>query len=86
MQRSVGLQGSDANLSTWASSLMTNFMPNATTAPMGMIGGRGDSRDVSTDNSPLITPTHSHYRNPQSPQKAVNLLPEVVSRPLPPIG
>lgn len=59
--------GGDSNLSVRVGNILTTLIPNA--------GGWGESRDPSADNSPLITPTHQ--RNIGSPQKAVNLLPEV---------
>uniref|UniRef100_T1JPK1 GED domain-containing protein n=1 Tax=Strigamia maritima TaxID=126957 RepID=T1JPK1_STRMM len=67
----MGSRGSDSNLSAWAGTLFTNFIPNAGSR----VDGRGDSREVSSDNSPNITPTH--HQNTISPLKAVNLLPEV---------
>ena len=68
------MRGSDSNLSTTGGWLV-NFMPGTA----GPNAGRGDSKDTSVDNSPLVTPTHLVKNNPLSPQKAINLLPEVVS-------
>jgi len=72
LQRSMGMRGSDSNLSA-AGGWLVNFMPGSA----GSNAGRGDSKDVSVDNSPLVTPTHQVKNNPLSPQKAINLLPDV---------
>lgn len=72
LQRSSSTRGSDTNLS--AAAWLVNLMPGNSS---GSVMGRGDSKDVSVDNSPLMTPTHQVKNNQMSPQKAINLLPEV---------
>ncbi|GAB6021468.1 UAA transporter [Chamberlinius hualienensis] len=69
LQRSIGTRGSDSNISTSSGWLM-NFVQGANV--------RGEANFTSVDNSPLVTPTHASKGNPLgSPQKAINLLPEV---------
>jgi len=48
---------------------LSNILPNA---------GRADSNQTSAENSPMGTP--AHYPASHSPQKPVNLLPEVPSQ------
>lgn len=45
----------------------------------GSLAGKIDSKEASMDNSPLVTPTHQAKGTILSPQKAINLLPDVVS-------
>lgn len=77
LHRSAGNMGSDSNLST--ANWLVNLMQGGNST-----GSRVESKETSVDNSPLVTPLHQPSRSANrdsmtllSPQKAINLLPEV---------